>query len=152
MTPQEIVQEELAIITRFFNREKEMDTIFILVNDDFHVSLPVIFNNTTEKDHASIRLRQLTAEAMPDYVIYVSEAWTVCVEDEDKDIPPSEHPDRIEIVLVTIEFKTGEQFLCTANIKRDNDTVQLEEFQVKPNPRSNTGRFMNFYPTPTPVP
>jgi hypothetical protein len=151
MTPQEIVREELATITRVFNVENEMDTFFVLVNEDFHVSLPVIFTNAVEKDHASIRLRQLTAEAMPDYVIYVSEAWTVCVEEKDKDILPSEHPDRVEIILVTIEFKTGEQFLCTANIKRENDSVQLEEFEIKPNPRSNTGRFMNFYPAPTPV-
>jgi hypothetical protein len=147
ITPQTIVKTELAIIKQVFDEEGKLDTTFVVVQDGAHISIPLILMPSTDRDRVSKTLRDLTAQVMPDFVIYISEAWCAIVSDNKCDLPPSKHPDRVEIVIVTIEFKTGERFLCTANIKRENNTARLEEFEIKTDlSLGTTGRFMNFYP------
>ena len=147
-TPRDIVDVELKAVRWLFDTQKEIAPMVVFINGTEHSMLPLSFENDYEKDLASDVIRRLVKEMEPDGVIYMSEAWTLNIKSDKvpKDLPrPSESKDRIEVVIVSIEFKTGEKFSCQARIQRAENSVTLGEFDVSEN-YTLMGRFVDFFP------
>jgi hypothetical protein len=147
MTPREIVDVELNAVRFLFDTQKEIHPMAVFVRDGEHNMLPLTFDNDYEKDLASNMIRRIVKKENPDAVIYMAEAWSLILKEKElpKDLPrPSESKDRIEVVIVTIEFKTGEKFSCQARILREKDTVTLDKFDVSQD-QMLMGRFVDFF-------
>lgn len=145
MQPREFVDKELKLVTEAFNIMKELSPTVFFIKNDNRVTIPANFNSDAQKDIVSQGIRELVKGTMPDIVIYVSEAWAVVTKDPEKEIRPMFNPKRIEVLVVQIEFKSGEMFGCSANIIRDGKEPRLGEFRIIDN-KMDTGRFTNFFP------
>lgn len=146
MEPREFVDQELILIRQIFDHLKEIYPMAILVKDDNRYQIPVTFQNNAHKDIVSQGIKDLVKKSEPDVVIYIAEAWMLAVTSKFDRLPiPSQHPDRIEIVAVQIEFKTGEKFGCHAKILRKNGQPRLDKFEVLRDDTS-MGRFCDFFP------
>lgn len=146
--PRKLVDQELKIIRRIFDEQKTVEPMVVLIKDEGRVFTPVSFMNNEHKDIVSEGIKALVGLTDPDVVIYMAEAW--CVRG-DKDmridgIVPSEHPERTEMIIVRIEFKTGQKYDCIADITREKGIASLTEFTIIPGDCS-MGRFVDFYPT-----
>ena len=147
--PRKQVEIELQLITTLFLQQKCVYSMAVLVKEDRRTMLLLPFNNEIQKDLASAALKDLVIRADPDIVVYVAEAWSAHVKPEELKNPnytrPSERPDRIEIIAVQIEFKTGEKYSCHADIVRNGDSVKLKEFEYIAD-QNSMGKFVDFYP------
>ncbi len=145
-TPREIVEVELQLIAVTFNTKKELHPMFILIKDDKRFVCPVSFSNDTQKDIVNLGMRDLVKNTLPDIVVYAAEAWMIVFKKMPKELPrPSTHPDKVEVVIVQIEFKTGEKFSCMADILRNGDDVKLDKFDITSD-GTDIGRFVDFFP------
>jgi len=148
MKPRDVVDVELDAVRHMFDVQKEILPMVVFVHDTEHHAMPLSFSTDYEKDVASDAIRRIVRETKPDAVVYMSEAWTIMLpkgEGLPKNLPrPSQHKDRVEIVAVMIEFKTGEKFSCMAKILREQDKVTLEKFDVSED-KTMMGRFADFY-------
>jgi hypothetical protein len=147
MTPREFVEDELRHIRNMWDVEKALNATCIFIKDDERAILPCMFRNDMEKEIYSAGIKVMVKETEPDVVVYWCEAWGLTARPEDIDnVPrPSTHKDRIEILMVQIEFKSGEKFGCSADIIRTNKEVKLSEFEVY-DAADAMGRFVDFYP------
>jgi hypothetical protein len=140
------VDLELKLIRYIFDRSKCIEPMIVLVKGDGRTVTPLSFQNDDQKDIVTEGIKVLVKMTDPDIVVYMCEAC--CVKRTSKDIDelrPSDHPNRIEMVIVRIEFKTGEKYDCSANIIRKEEEVLLSEFEVLPG-EYTMGRFVDFYP------
>jgi hypothetical protein len=118
------------------------------MKDGRDVFFPVKFSNDAQKEIISAGIKELVKLSQPDSVAYASEAWGISLakgEDFHHHPRPSEHKDRIEIVMIQIEFITGEKFGCSADIIRSESNVRLGEFKIL-DAKHSMGRFVDFYP------
>lgn len=148
MTPRELVEMELQIINLMFEERQEIYPLVIFIKDDQRFGIPAAAENNVHKDIIEQGIKDLVKKSQPDIVIYMAEAWVVIVKnkaDRLPILPPRENPDRLEIVLVQIEFKTGEKFSCDAEILRNGDIAKLNKFNIQDGGVS-MGRFMDFFP------
>ena len=148
MEPREFIQEELKLINLMFEKKKEIYPMVVLIKEGKRHLIPVYFDNDAHKDIVSQGIKDLVKKSEPDVVIYMAEAWTVTVKDKQMrmGIPrPLEHPDKLEVLLVHIEFKTGEKYGCQAHILRDKGLSQLSKFEILDQDLS-MGRFVDFFP------
>jgi hypothetical protein len=148
LEPQEFVQQELRNINNLFSKQKEIYPMVVLIKEGRRHLIPVYYENDAHKDIVSQGIKDLVKRAEPDIVIYMSEAWMITVKDkfERLHIPrPKDHPDKVEILVVHIEFKTGEKFGCQANILRNTNPPCLSKFEIF-NADLSAGRFIDFYP------
>jgi hypothetical protein len=148
MDPQEFVELELKLILRMFNIQKEIYPMVILVKDDNRYQVPVYYQNSAHKDIISQGIKDLVKKSEPDVVIYIAEAWTKIITSKFDRMPTTvshDDPDKTEVVIVQIEFKTGERFGCEAKIFSQNDIRQIGEFKVMDSDLS-MGRFIDFFP------
>jgi len=148
ITPRDIVDVELDAVRVLFDAQKEIFPMCVFIHGTEHTMMPLMFSNDYEKDLASDVIRRIVKEQKPDGVIYMSEAWALVLKTDKppKELPrPSKHKDRIEVVIVTIEFKTGEKFSCQARILREQNKVTLSEFDVSED-QTLMGRFTDFFP------
>jgi len=141
------VDAELMLVRKLFDTRKEVVPMFVLVRGARHDMVPVMFADDNEKDAVADAVREIVKTIEPDIVLFMCEAWTYQAKEYDPQtsIRPSLHKDRVEVVTVTVEFKTGEKYMCMANIKRSKDKVSLGEFSVTDG-QQNVGRFADFYP------
>lgn len=148
MEPLQFVEQELQLISKLFNQQKALNPMVVLVKGDKRYLIPAVYNNTAQKDIVSQGIKDLVKKAEPDIVIYVAEAWMVSIPQEEifkRIISPSKSPDKVEIVVVQIEFKTGEKFTQFAKINRNGIQVILDDFKAAGTDLS-AGRFMDFFP------
>ena len=148
MEPREFVDQELNLISAMFAVQKEIYPMAVLVKDDKRYGIPVRYENAAHKDIVSQGIKDLVKASEPDIVIYMAEAWVIVIKDKSDRLSlpvPSKHPDRTEIVVVQIEFKTGEKFGCQAQILRDHGTPRLDKFEVLVTDVT-MGRFVDFFP------
>jgi hypothetical protein len=148
MTLHETIDHAIRIVTKLFNDCKYIDTFCILIKDGREAYIPVKFSNDAQKEIISAGIKELVKISDPDTVVYASEAWARIVpkeEDLTNLIPPREHKDRVEIVMMQIEFRTGEKFGCSADIIRSELDTKLGEFKIY-DAKHSMGRFVDFYP------
>lgn len=150
MTPREAVNLELKLIERIFNERKVVHPMVVIIKGNKRTIIqPVEFHNDIHKDNLSQGVKDLVKKSNPDMVVYMAEAWAVFMPPEEynpKTTPrPSEHPDRAEIVVARIEFKTGEKYQCDARIIREHGKARLGRFKVLPG-GNDMGRFVDFFP------
>jgi hypothetical protein len=147
MEPREFVEHELQVINTLFSMQKEVYPTVILVKNDKRYQIPVHYSNAAHKDIVSQGIKDLVKKAEPDIVVYVSEAWMKVIRNKQDRLPwnLANDPDRIEIVIVQIEFKTGEKFGCQAKIIRDDGPPHLNKFEINKDDFS-MGRFVDFFP------
>lgn len=147
MTPREQVDLELQIIANVFNVRKVVDPMVIFIKDDKRSMVLAEFRNDIHKDILSQGIKELVAKSMPDIVVYTAEAWMTFEKNykPGETIRPAYHPNRVEIIVARIEFKTGEKFDCHAKILRSKGEATLDKFEVMPGGMS-MGRFVDFYP------
>jgi uracil phosphoribosyltransferase len=120
----------------------------IFVKGDLRTAVPVEFHNDIQKDVMSQGIKELVKKAEPDIVIYTAEAWAATVDEYKEGVtpPPRLQPNRVEIVFVQIEFKTGEKYSCQAKILREaGKEAQLETFHIISG-EMGMGRFTDFFP------
>jgi hypothetical protein len=146
MNKKELVEIELKIITSIFNEQKCIEAMAVFVKGDDHAMMPLSMEDDEEKDIMSTAIRAVTKHLEPDAVIFISEAWATTVREYNiaSNVRPSNYPDRVETVMVLVEFKTGEKYSCSANIIR-NGTPRLSKFTIS-QADQNMGRFSGFFP------
>jgi hypothetical protein len=148
MTPSEFVTQELGLIRQTFDQLKVLNPMVVFIKDDRRTIIGVEFHNDAHKDVMSEGIKELVKRSMPDIVIYSAEAWMAVMKEYKEGItpPPRNHPDRIEIVVVRVEFKTGEKYDCSAKILREKGKAWLDKFDINPDGGMSMGRFVDFYP------
>jgi hypothetical protein len=140
------VDQELMLVNKIFNDLKEIRPMAILIKDNHRVCIPTHHANDAQKDIVSQGIKELVKRSEPDTVVFMNEGWMVQMKGQvDLDIKPSLHADRIEVVIVQIEFKTGEKFGCIADIIRDGKEAKLGKFDIT-HDQSSMGRFVDFFP------
>ncbi len=147
MEPREFVEQELVLINQLFDVQKEIYPMAVLVKGDDRYQIPVHYSSSAHKDIVSQGIKDLVRRAEPDVVVYVAEAWMKIIRNKSDRLPwnSADDPDKIEIVNVQIEFKTGEKFGCTARINREDGPVHLDKFEIN-NDDFSMGRFVDFFP------
>jgi hypothetical protein len=144
MTPSEFVTQELGLIEKTFNQLQVLNPIVVFVKDDRRTIIGVEFHSDAHKDMMSEGIKELVKRSEPDIVIYSAEAWMIVAKGVTP--RPSHHPNRIEIVIARIEFKTGEKYDCSAKILREKGKAWLDKFDINPDGGMSMGRFVDFYP------
>jgi hypothetical protein len=148
MEPHEFVEQELKLIHQVFDIQKEIYPMVILIKDDKRYQVPISYTSAAHKDIVSQGIKDLVKRSDPDVVIFAAEAWTKIIRDKNDRIPiavsPSD-PDKIEILVVQIEFRSGEKFGCEARIIQHQDTRLLDKWKIMDCDRS-MGRFVDFFP------
>lgn len=139
------VNTELKLIEFVFNKAHVLKPMVILIKDEKRTGLIAEFHSEIHKEMMSQGIKDLVKVLEPDVVIYFAEAWTYRAKSLKDYVPASQHPNRIEIVSVRIEFKTGEKYDCEAKILRQDGQVHLDKFEILPGGMS-MGRFVDFYP------
>jgi hypothetical protein len=121
--------------------------MIVLIKNDQRTAIPVEFHGDAHKDMMSQGIKDLVKRSEPDIVIYSAEAWALTVKEYEEGVTPrpTNHPDRIEVVIARIEFKTGEKYDCQAKILREKGEARLNKFEVLPGGMS-MGRFVDFFP------
>jgi hypothetical protein len=147
MEPEEFVKQELKLVNFVFEQQKELYPMVVLVKGDKRYQVPIQFQNAAHKDIVSQGIKDLVKKSEPDIVIYMAEAWAKVINSKFDRIPTSlsTDPDKIEIVIVQIEFKSGEKFGAEARIIREGQKVYLEPFKLM-NADFSMGRFVDFFP------
>jgi hypothetical protein len=148
MTIQETIDHAIGLITNFFNKFKYLNAFCLLIKNDKITCVPLSFSNDIQKDIMSAGIKELVKRSDPDTVVYACEAWSIHAskeEDLDMMIRPSERQDRVEIVMIQIEFRTGEKFGCSADIIRTESSARLGDFKIM-DAKYSMGRFADFYP------
>jgi hypothetical protein len=146
MTPLEIVEQELRSIDNYFHQQEEVYPTIILLKDEQRFLLPVNFQSNVQKDIVSQGIKDLVKKSDPDVVIYFAEAWIAPIRmKQDRMTPISKANDRMEILLVQIEFKSGEKFSRLAHILRNGPHARLSKFEDLGTDLTS-GRFMDFFP------
>jgi hypothetical protein len=147
VTPRAFVDFELQLVNKMFNEQKEIYPLFVIVKGTERFLVPVVFKNEVHKEIVAQGIKDLVKKAEPDVVVYIAEAWVVIVRNKLDRMPiPNRDPNRIEVVTVIIEFKTGEKFGCEARIVREIGLPpRLENFKVHDN-HLGMGRFCDFFP------
>jgi hypothetical protein len=145
--PREFVDQELMLIEHVFNQQNVVHPMVVFVKDDMRSAVMAEFRNDLHKEILSQSIKELVKRSEPDIVIYAAEAWAVNVPEYIEGVTPrpTVHPDRIEVIIVRIEFKTGEKYDCQANIIREKGNPHLSKFEVLPGGMS-MGKFVDFYP------
>jgi hypothetical protein len=151
MTPQEFVDTELKLVKQMFDTQKSIVPMVVMVKDDHRAMMQAEFHSDAQKDSVSQGIKDLVKRSEPDVVVYMAEAWMIKMNELPPEIPrlplprPSSHPNRTEIIIVQIEFKTGEKFGCIADILRNGSDAQLGKFEITGTDMSS-GRFVDFFP------
>jgi hypothetical protein len=150
--PKEFVDHELRLIEATFEQSKQILPMVVLVKEDQRFIIPVQYENDAHKDILSQGIKDLVKKSEPDVVIYMAEAWSIDYKHLRNSVlnklplpRPSLHPNREEIVIVQIEFKTGEKYGCQAKILRNQQEPRLDKFTTIKADMS-MGRFMDFFP------
>jgi hypothetical protein len=133
MTPRDLVNNLLQYVTQEFYQHKGIQSTFIFIKNANQTEMPVQLGNEIHKNNMDITIKDLVRRSEPDAVVFISEGWT-------RELVNSP----TELVVVHIEFKTGEKFGCTAQITRA-DKLLLGQFEVH-DAANDMGLFMDFYP------
>jgi hypothetical protein len=148
MTTRDVINHALGNVRDLFNVRKGIGAFCVIMKDDRETFIPVSFSNDAQKDMVSMGIKDLVKRSNPDAVVYASEAWSRILSKEESltnITRPSEHKDRVEMVMVQIEFRTGEKFGCSAKIIRTGSDVRLSDFEIF-DAQNTMGRFVDFYP------
>lgn len=141
---------ELVLLSSLFEVQKGINPFAIIVKGEDRFLVPLTYKNATHKDIVSQGLKDLVRTMEPDAIVYAAEAWIKLVKSVNDEMPTSlaDDPDRGEILMVQIEFKSGEKYSCMANIIREKEDVKLSQFDIKSS-EPISGRFCDFYPPRT---
>jgi hypothetical protein len=147
ITPREFVDQELMLMGHVFNEQNVIHPMVVFVKNGQRSAVMAEFRNDLHKEILSESIKELVKRSEPDVVIYAAEAWTVNVPKYTEGVTPRPmyHPDRVEVIIVRIEFKTGEKYDCQASIIRERGKPRLSKFEVLPGGMT-MGRFVDFYP------
>jgi hypothetical protein len=148
MEPREFVDQELSLVAAMFAVQKAIDPMAVLIKDDQRYPVNAHYESDAHKAIVSQGIKDLVKRSDPDVVVYMAEAYIKVIKGKRGVIPARISPsdlDALEIVVVQIEFRTGEKFSCDAKISRDRGLVRLEKFEIH-DAVASFGRFMDFFP------
>jgi hypothetical protein len=148
MEPREFVEMELKVLHELFDAQKEIYPMVVIIKGDNRYQVPVHYENAAHKDIVAQGIKDLVKRSEPDIVIYVAEAWTKVIRNKFDRIGGgiyAHDPDKYEIVVVQIEFKTGEKFECEAKILKYNKKRLLDKWEIDDS-GWGMGRFVDFFP------
>ena len=138
MTDQEIIQEFRERVTytveNLFNEQKEVrqvlfgvrregDNVAMIVFD----GLSALFSNPLTKRIARVAIAEFITKVNPLAIAFVSEGWSVEAQSEKLDVPPSEHPDKKEILYINFETQNDEAYYVWKIIRDSENNPTLEE-------------------------
>jgi hypothetical protein len=148
MEPREFVDKELQIIGIMFKTQKEIYPMVVLIKDNERFQIPFSYKNAAHKEIVSQGIKDLVKKSEPDVVVFMAEAWSKIIKDKLDRIPlgisPND-PDKHEILIVQIEFQSGEKFSAEAQIIREGQETHLAPFMYADSSMS-MGGFMDFFP------
>jgi hypothetical protein len=127
MTLREFLDTHIAAIRLTFAAQGTIAPMFF--GEDASGQCTVLlaaFENDAEKDAAAARVRVAFRDKNVIRYVFCSEAWALVVPSKTSPIPrPSRHPDRIEVVIVEAEDKSGKNLSAHMPIERKGETVTL---------------------------
>lgn len=150
----------LKVIKERFNEAGEMGSpVWFFEGDDENSKRMALtpFRNNQEKEMTIEGIKLLFKKFDVKRFVFVVEAWTVTKHSKDPEfneelpVPPSQHPDRVEVVMVTGEDRdTGESFLYQYKIDRSGPKPTLIVDEDTFSTYTNMGgRFTNIFEKPT---
>lgn len=95
-------------------------------SDNTKIAIPIgsLLSDETSKDMLPHYLYEICHQYNPDAVIMIVESWMVKAdnqEDFQKIGRPSEHPNRVEAINMTIQLRDGNGYMKNSEIKRDKN-------------------------------
>jgi hypothetical protein len=148
MEPREFVDLELKLLHQAFNLQQEIYPMVVIIKDDKRFQVPVNYTNEAHKSIVAQGIKDLVKKSDPDIVVYVAEAWTKIIRDKLDRLEvgiSATDPDKHEIVLAQIEFKTGEKYGAEALIIKYEGKRLLKDWMIIDSSTS-MGRFVDFFP------
>ncbi len=104
---EEEFEESLSIVEQIFDKDHELMGLLVLLPQTKAI-IANPFNEEESQGEFKSFLRNYCSEHNIDHFYIASEAWMVEQKKQDPFIKPSEHPDRQEILVVTLITKTGD--------------------------------------------
>jgi len=146
MEPREYVDLELKLLHQIFDIQQEIYPMAVIVKDGNRFQVPINYTNAAHKEIVAQGIKDLVKKSDPDMVVYVAEAWAKIVRDKLDRLDIAAHdPDKYEIVVVQIEFKTGEKYGAEAQITMYEGKRLLKDWEIV-DCNMSMGRFMDFFP------
>ena len=107
----EQVKELIDNARKNLEKDGELLPVFFVVAEDTVNVVVAPFGNNDEKHAAAQGVRMLSDKLKAEWVLYISEAWTVKYDKDDpnyKDadkVAPSQHPKKVEAVIASLQIR-----------------------------------------------
>lgn len=112
-----------------FNAGDVLMPMWLVMTGDGNIScISTPFGSTAEKNAVDMYIKKFLKEKDAVCYVFAAEVWVRRVDPDkstDLDIPPSEHPDRSEVIMITGEDRRRNRVWRTIPITRDGDTATL---------------------------
>lgn len=145
---QEIVDSMIGTARKIASEKGEVRPVLMVLREDVveFAAVGPFFENDITKEAFRIFVMDMCQEKDVEGVGLATEVWHVKQEGVDMNIRPSEHPDRVEAVMIYGEWRDCSQATIFAPILRDEQgNVSLGD----PDPLvydNMTGRMVGFFP------
>lgn len=139
----EAAEAAMKVASELFEELGSVSPVWIIDKPDGSAIVHGEFHGDETKDAAAAAIRQQFG-ATATRIIFISEAWVRIMEGPLDGIPPSEHPDRIEIIHLMAEDRGEGQISIQRIIDRSSGQAKLLRPQVDEY-SSVSGRFASFF-------
>lgn len=110
---------------KYFNKkplEENMIGFFVLAGMGAATILHIQWDGAQEKDQAAYALRKFMQNEMIDAYSFITEAWVAIAKPEEKEgfdfsVPPSQRPDREDVLIITSVLRNGETRMTRFGVK-----------------------------------
>lgn len=120
----EAAEAAMKVASELFEELGTVSPVWIIDKPDGSAIVHGEFYGDETKDAAAAAIRQQFGAAAT-RIIFISEAWVRVMKGPHDGIPPSEHPDRIEIIHLMAEDRGGKQVSIHRVIDRSSGEAKL---------------------------
>lgn len=143
-TLREAAESVMELASKLFEDDGRVGPHWMISTPDNMIIVKTEFTGNTSKDMALDVIKQKFG-SIATRIIFVSECWMRSIEGPNDGIPPSQHPDRKEMIHLIAEDRDGEQLVLSRIIERDKDGVPTLLAIEAPNYKCVDGRFASFF-------
>lgn len=143
------IEKQASIVRMIFEKAGEVAPLFRYHGiQGTRVIAPPDFDGDDAKDFVSAVVRNVLRRDRAEWVLHISEAWMLFLP-ADAEIPderPSEHPDRVEVVLYQLEDHEAGTVSASQRIIRSERKPYLDALNFDPETIVSMGRFVDLLP------
>ena len=120
---------------------------FIMLSESHEIYGQTIFTSPSSKDTFADMVKKIAKKENAIGVAFISEAWATTVMLKASEIPdfsPKEEDNRVEVLMILVEWKGGDSLATRVEIQRDGDGKICRLIELLENIKGFTGRFTSF--------